>query len=115
MILQLWWKYRLRGSNARSPGVQSRQFLIESVLELLTIVEAAILLDLRVGILRDIASILKVSSWNIGLGLTWATSYASKIRLVLRGFGSLDVLGLSKVIGNIGGTLFRYSTNTRHF
>jgi len=50
--------------------MQGRQFLIESVLELLTIVEAAILLNLSGRVLGNITGILKVPSGNKSLGFT---------------------------------------------
>jgi hypothetical protein len=56
--------------------MQGRQFLIESVLELLTIIEAAILLDLSGRVLGNITGILKVSGRNKSLGFTWSSGDA---------------------------------------
>ena len=74
--------------------MQGRQFLIESVLELLTIVEAAILLNLSGRVLRNITGILKVSGGNKSLGFT-GPSGDTHLGLILGGLCALHVLGLS--------------------
>ena len=74
--------------------MQGRQFLIESVLELLTIVEAAILLNLSGRVLGNITGILKVSGGNESLGFTWPSG-DTDLGLILGRLCALHVLGLS--------------------
>jgi hypothetical protein len=74
--------------------MQGRQFLIESVLELLTIVEAAILLNLSGRVLGNITGILKVSGGNKSLGFAWPSG-DTHLGLILGRLCALHVLGLS--------------------
>jgi hypothetical protein len=74
MILQLWWKSGLSSSYTWCPRLKCREFLVETVFELLALIETSVLLNLSIGVLRNVASILKVSSGNESLSLTWAAS-----------------------------------------